>query len=343
MASQYAKCFKSLTEINHSTAVKLYLLKNKKIVAWLFPTLEDLAALSRDLKRMPPVEVDEELRGWSYGQGAVAPGGGPQVGVADVAGGFCESSRDAYLRYVARIPQRDNRVLQRGRLLHEAWTRTVSAVKKALYAAQELPSAAQLSTELRSFEAGFKESAVQRYRLLSPDAVRWLVEKVVAEAAYTYSASLERQLARSRFLELDGLASSVIPLVTEFPVDGGRVGLSRSLRLDALLLFSIPLELKTRTPRPEFEIALAGYAIALESEYEAPVDRGLLLYVEVDEERKRLFVRPKLVAIGNSLRSAFIEKRDRVKEILAYREDPGLPSRCSPECPYLHYCRGGEK
>jgi len=68
----------------------------------------------------------------------------------------------------------------------------------------------------------------------------------------------------------------VVPLVTEFPINGERVGLSRSLRADALVLPNLLVELKTRRPRPTFEAALAGYAITFESEYAVPVDRPLL-------------------------------------------------------------------
>uniref|UniRef100_A0A7C4FD57 Type I-A CRISPR-associated protein Cas4/Csa1 n=1 Tax=Thermofilum pendens TaxID=2269 RepID=A0A7C4FD57_THEPE len=307
---------------------------------WLFPTVEEVSALLRDARRLPPVEVDEELRGWSYGEGALASTG-QLVGVSDVASGFCDTHRDVYLRYVRRVPQRDNPVLQRGRLLHEAWTRTISAVKRILYASGGQLGAEKLSSELQRFPAPLAEQLASKYQQLEPGAVRWLVEKVVSEASFTYSAALEKQLSRSRYLELDGLVSAVVPLVTEFPINGERVGLSRSLRVDALILPSLLMELKTRHPRPAFEAGLAGYAIAFESEYAVPVDRALLLYLEVDTRSERLYVRPKLVALGNSLRSTFVEMRDKVKEILAYEEDPGASKNCPQECPYIHYCRGG--
>jgi CRISPR-associated protein Csa1 len=309
-------------------------------VPWLFPTVEEVSALLRDSRRLPPVEVDEELRGWSYGEGALASTG-QLVGVSDVAGGFCDKHRDVYLRYVKRVPQRDNAVLQRGRLLHEVWTRTISAVKRILYASGGQPSAAKLNSELQGFSASLSEQLAGRYRLLEPEEVRWLVEKIVSEASYTYSAALERQLSRSRYLELDGLVAAVVPLVTEFPINGERVGLSRSLRADALILPNLLVELKTRHPRPAFEAALAGYAIAFESEYAVPVDRALLLYLEADTRSERLYVKPRLLAIGNSVRSSFVEMRDKVKEILAYGEDPGISRNCPQECPYLYYCRGG--
>ncbi|MEM1697588.1 MAG: hypothetical protein QXG48_02920 [Thermofilaceae archaeon] len=106
----------------------------------------------------------------------------PVVGMAVASSGFCENSRDAYLRYTTRAPQRENRVIHRGRHLYEAWTRTVSAVKKALYAVQNLSSTAQLNSELLGFEASLKESAVQRYQLLLSDRLRWLAKKIIAEA-----------------------------------------------------------------------------------------------------------------------------------------------------------------
>jgi len=52
---------------------------------------------------------------------------------------------------------------------------------------------------------------------------------------------------------------------------------SRILRIDAVLLPAILVELKTRAIKHEHEIALAGYALAFESQYEVPVDYALIV------------------------------------------------------------------
>ncbi|MGC8987796.1 type I-A CRISPR-associated protein Cas4/Csa1 [Infirmifilum sp.] len=308
----------------------------------LFPIIEDINSLYRDFRRMPPVEVSEELRGWSYGQGVVAPPGGPLLGVSDITGGFCDRGRDVYLRYVKRVQPRDNYLLQRGRLIHETWTRTIVEVKRSIYnhgldaSSQELANTASTLKEKLRAEFNAKHSLV-------PEEERtWLVDRIINEGFSTYASSLERQLSRSRFLEIDGLVAATVPLLTEYPINGEKIGLSRALRVDALIPPGLILELKTRHPRREFELALVGYALAFESEYETPIDRGLLMYVEVDPPKRRLYVRPRIIALGDALRSEFVERRDKLLELILYDEDPGVSSNCPSECPYIHYCRGGE-
>jgi CRISPR-associated protein Csa1 len=308
----------------------------------LFWILEDVLALYKDLRRLPEIEVSEELRGWSFSSGVVSSSSGPLLGVSDITSGFCEKGRDVYLRYVKKVAPRDNAILQRGRLIHELWTRTVALAKKKIYEmGLELTSEA-FQREMTGMGERLLQEMIKKYSMLSTDMVRWLTERIFGEGIATYASALERQLSRSRYLEIDGLVSAVVPFVTEFTINGERVGLSRSLRVDAYIPPSILLELKTRPPRREFELSLAGYALAFESEYEIPVNRGLLVYVEAAHVKRRLYLKPRLIDIGDGLRSEFIDKRDKLKEHLTYELDPGKPTSCPQECPYIYYCKGGE-
>lgn len=303
---------------------------------------EDVISLYKDMRRLPQVEVSEELRGWSYSEGLVTTPGGPLLGVSDITGGFCDKGRDVYLRYVKKVKQRDNYLLQRGRLVHEVWMRTIVEVKRSIYNLGFEATGDTLAGEASRLKDKLKAEFREKYPLIPEDEATWLIGRIVNEGYSTYSSALERQQSRSRFLEIDGLISATIPLITEFPINGERIGLSMALRADALIPPSLILELKTRPPRREFELTLAGYAMAFESQYETPVDRGLLIYVEVDTQGKRLYVRPKLLPLGDNLRSEFIERRDKLLEMILYEEDPGMSSKCPQECPYLYYCRGGE-
>jgi len=51
---------------------------------------------------------------------------------------------------------------------------------------------------------------------------------------------------------------------------------------------------------------VAGYALALEADEEMPMERGLLLYVHVDD-----VVKAKPVVVGDSLRRLFSEEGAR--------------------------------
>jgi len=304
----------------------------------MFFTIEDLIALSREIRRLPKPEIDEELRGWSYSEGVVSSQTKLLMGVSDITNNFCPNGRDIYLRYVKKVPPEDNQILQKGRLVHELWTKSLELVKKTLYAIGGDSDGERLYREIMDGEEKIKENAYRKYNLLDRSYIAWLAHKFLESAARTYSSAFDKHKARSPYITLDGLVYLTSPLITEFPINGELVGLSKTLRVDALAPPSILIEVKTRSPREIFEASLAGYALAFESEYEVPVDFGVLLYINVMDKEKKIFSRAKLVPISAQLRTNFIELRDRRAEIIAYEEDPGIPNSCPPECPYLKYC-----
>ena len=291
---------------------------------------------------MPKPEIDEELRGWSYSEGILASQTKVLLGVSDIASNFCPNGRDVYLRYVRKIPPKDNQTLQKGRLIHEVWTKSLELVKKALYTVSGDLDGERLYRELMGEEETIRNEATNKYNLLNKDYVIWLVHKILESAARTYSSALDRHKGRSPYITLDGLIYLTVPLITEFPINGERLGLSRTLRIDALAPPSIIIEVKSRPPNEVFELSLAGYALAFESEYEVPIDYGILLYINVIDNERKIFSRAKLVPISAQLRTAFVEMRDRRTEVIMYEEDPGIAGSCPLECPYLKYCRGGE-
>ncbi len=307
-----------------------------------FFTIEDLIALSKEIRKMPKPEIDEELRGWSYSEGVLASQTKILLGVSDITSNFCPNGRDVYLRYVKKVPPKDNQTLQKGRLIHEVWTKSLELVKKVLYAVGEGLDGEILYKEVMSKEEIIRNEAINKYNLLSRDYIEWLVHKILETAARTYSSALDRHKERSPYITLDGLVYLTVPLITEFPINGERLGLSKTLRIDALAPPSTIVEVKSRPPSEVFEASLAGYALAFESEYEVPIDYGVLLYVNVVDSERRIFSRTKLVPISAQLRMNFIELRDRRAEIVVYEEDPGIAGNCPLECPYLKYCKGGE-
>ncbi|MEM4912350.1 MAG: type I-A CRISPR-associated protein Cas4/Csa1, partial [Metallosphaera sp.] len=155
-------------------------------------------------------------------------------------------------------------------------------------------------------------------------------------ATNLYSSELGKAVIRSQYLSRDSLASLIVPFSVEFPVDGSAVGLSQNLRVDELIP-QIPLivEVKVGKTKPLHELALAGYAIAYESNFETPVDFGLLCSVRVDEG---FSYKCEHRIIGDALRQEFIEVRDRALEVLEQSIEPQLPKTCDKDCPFLKYC-----
>lgn len=307
----------------------------------LFPTWDYVTRLSREIRRLPRAEVSEELRGWAQGEGSVAADQSRLLGVADITSGFCPTGRDVYLRYVEGVRGEDNPILQRGRLIHEVFERAVERVKGIIYSSGPAVTGEEVEEVMREELPRLTDELVRRYSLMREAHVRWLTKRLWGEAARTYGAALDSVKERSRYLRLDSIVAATVPVIAEFPIDGSLIGLSRALRVDALLPPSIIVEIKTRSWRREFDLAVAGYALAMEANYEIPVDHGLLMMVHADPERGEVLVRPKVVVVGDDLRADFIDERDRRREIIEYGADPGVARDCPPECPFRPYCRGG--
>ena len=64
----------------------------------LYPTLDYVTRISREIAGLPEVIVSDELRGWSWKDSPIASTQEVVLGVSDITSGFCGSGRDVYLR-----------------------------------------------------------------------------------------------------------------------------------------------------------------------------------------------------------------------------------------------------
>jgi len=306
----------------------------------LFPTLEHVTRLARELRALPKVEVSDELRGWSWEESPVTTTQSRLLGVSDITSGFCPTGRDLYLRYVEGVRGKDNPTLQMGRLVHEVFEAAVEEAKKAVYLTWPDTDGDRVEGVMRAAGEALERRALRKYGLLDPGVAAWVFRRLWGMAVRTYSAAVDEARTKSRYLRLDSLVHAAVPVIAEFPIDGSVIGLSRALRVDALLPPNLMMELKTREPRRVFELALAGYALATEAQYGFPVNHALLTYVWVRPESREVIVRPKIIPISEDLRQDFIDARDERREIIEYGVDPGKPrgEECPPECPYRHHC-----
>ncbi len=306
----------------------------------LFPTLEYVTRLARELRALPKVEVSDELRGWSWEESPVTTTQSRLLGVSDITSGFCPTGRDLYLRYVEVVRGKDNPTLQMGRLVHEVFEAAVEEAKKSVYLTWPDTDGDRVEEVMRAAGEALGRRILRKYDLLDPEVAAWVFRKLWGMAVRTYSAAVDEARTKSRYLRLDSLVHAAVPVIAEFPIDGSVIGLSRALRVDAFLPPNLMMELKTREPRRVFELALAGYALAMEAQYGFPVNHALLTYVWVRPESREVIVRPKIVMISEDLRQDFIDARDERREIIEYGVDPGKPrgGECPHECPYRHYC-----
>jgi len=308
----------------------------------MFFTWEDIIQISREIRKMPKEEIDDELRGWNWGNSVITSTRKALIGVSDITSGFCKTGRDVYLKYNLKIKEKDNPMLQNGRLIHDIFGKVIERSKYLIYAHNGELDGEEMYQKMMQDMPNILQNIKKNYTLLSEEYIEWIFKKLWSEASRTYSSALDKIKSRSPYLKVESLVSATIPITTEFPINGELIGLSRTLRIDALLYPGILVEIKTRQQKPEFELSLAGYALAFESQYEIPVDNGIILYINIDWKNKKIYKKPEILSISSKLRTEFIELRDERKNIIIYNQDPGLSQNCPQECPFLYYCRGSQ-
>lgn len=296
-----------------------------------FYTYEDVLRVSQIIQEMP-CEVSDELRGWMWREPPLLYGHSVLVNASDI--GFdCGTGRLAFLRHVLRMREEVSKELSFGSFVHWVIGLTTYRVKTLLYQHQP-KSGSQLYEEMEKSLPQYMPQGLQPF-YQNVFKILW------RKGALTYSSSLDKALDLSKYLGWDGLVNRVVPWICEFPLDGRLIGLSRAIRVDALIPPSLIIEFKTRPPRRSFEIALAGYSLAFESMYRVPVNHAVLLYLEFNGGGESVKVYERIVKIDDGLRMEFVERRDLYAGRAAASVDPGLPPSCDTYCPYLGVCRNG--
>jgi CRISPR-associated protein Csa1 len=294
----------------------------------VFFTYNDIIVYSKRFRETPR-QISEEFRGWKWNVPPLYSPSNKTISLADLTSIDCQTFRYIYLK--SKIKEEPSKEALRGLLIHKIITDAVETVKKLIYEGVKEPNEFrermidEYYIELRVLEQ-FKE--ITNY----PEILKTIWDY----ATNIYSSELVKAKTRSQFLSRDSLVSLIVPFNVEFPVDGSTVGLSQNLRIDELIP-QIPLiiEIKAGKIKSLYEIALAGYAIAYESNFETPVDFGLLCSVRVDNE---FSYKCEHRIISDTLRQEFIEIRDKALEVLEQLIEPQLPKVCDKDCPFLKHC-----
>jgi len=168
-------------------------------------------------------------------------------------------------------------------------------------------------------------------RLNPWDAVETLLRRAQARISYISRERWAVNLYKALVVSWAGEASSAklyygspglgfLPWLTEYKIDGSPLGLSKHLRVDAITEAGVVVEVKYGKPARWHYISLAGYAMALESFYEAPVDYGILLVVSINNGDPLVSIEP--VYISAEYRRRFLETRDDAIDVLLSNEEP---------------------
>ncbi|MEM2794537.1 MAG: type I-A CRISPR-associated protein Cas4/Csa1 [Thermofilaceae archaeon] len=268
-------------------------------------------ALLRSLRRLHRIReqdpVEDECRGWNWDRPPVRPRAYLGLGVSEIAYKYCATKRDVYLRRLGVSGERTQQLFDGG-LVHAVFHAASSDVRREL-------------------TLGFKGwEAYERLASASLERLRGLGVQLEQQA---WLLDLYKQLV------LTWCAEEFPWLFTEYRVDGSFLGLSRNLRVDGLAEGGVVFEVKYGKLLEFHALALAGYALALESSLEVPFDYGVLVYV-VNNGRVAVSWEP--VYISTRLRAEFIEQRDELNDILLSGREPLKAENCPDSCPYRGVC-----
>ncbi len=281
------------------------------------PTYVILRELRRLHLRRFQDPIDESLRGWNWDRPPVKPRAYLGLTVSEVAS-YCITRRDVWLRRIAKAIPEGNEVLKLGSLTHDVIHTTIEYVRKyvandsdALSAYDDVVSGVLKAVTIPEQISGWVVNLVKHIAL-----------QLLAEASWSAVG--------------DGI-SPWIPWISEVRVDGSLIGLSKNLRVDALTGSNIVVDFKLARPSENHKIAVAAYAMALESNLEVPIDYALIIYINGLEKAPRISIES--IYLSSDVRKEFIDARDDIIDMIITEREPPKANTCSASCPFKNYCR----
>ena len=310
--------------------------------------LLDKADVDRKLKLLRQEFTEkatiEELRGWNYDKPPIQPlSRSIKFGVSELAGRYCETLRDIYLKKVLGLKPPPNVKMIRGIALHETIKDAISDVKKFIYNNQNATGTELVIEFLPKAErAGW--DAASKAELSINILEQNQKDELVKECASFYNfliiqaaAKFDYALSKYPHAEPDSIVSVAVPPVTERKVDGTLVGLASELSVDMYTPYNAIIDFKTGEIRHFHPLTAAGYALAIESEENIPIDFGFIVYIKFEKKVPSFTIR--YFVVGDELRREFLEVRDEAFEIVDSGRDPGISNKCQDFCPYYQLCR----
>lgn len=305
----------------------------------------DSLEVDRVLRRLKSVygSISEDLRGWNWSNDVLSPPvEGVYLSVSEVANRYCSTYRDLYLKRVLGTPAPYSYKTVRGWIYHWVCKKVVEKAKFKLYL-EGLMSGSKLYSSILTEIGDVIEDALKEYGVSKHLDQHHLDRlKKEAEALYSFLAlqaasRLDRILSRTSSVDLESVISKMASVDVERIVNGQLLGLSSELKIDMFADKRIVVEIKTGDMRDFHKYAVTGYALAVESDLEIPIDYGIVSYIYVRDGYVK--IKNKVYFIGDELRREFLEVRDEAFSIINRGMDPGKPSDCPEYCVYYRVCR----
>ncbi|NPV80778.1 MAG: type I-A CRISPR-associated protein Cas4/Csa1 [Firmicutes bacterium] len=289
------------------------------------------------LPKSRSLEIAQELRGWNWHQPPLEPVYDIPLAVYEIAGKYCSTGRDIYLRRIQHLRAAPNKDMIMGSAFHETLASILVRAKRLIYLhgvdnlrqiLKELPEPPQGIVERRKHDLSTEDCTELERR------VSTIHEFEVARL----STRIQDTVAKQPYIKEDSLVATAIPVMIEQRLDGSFLGLSQMLSADAFVLPEpMIMDLKYGEPRQFHKLGTAGYALVMESLYEYPVNLGCVVYLNFNGDR--ITVSKDIHIIDDELRQRFMEERDQKARMIYEEIDPGVAKDCYPACPFRKHCK----
>jgi len=290
------------------------------------------------LRRLLPQARDrgiaEELRGWNWDKPPLSPIYDVKLGIFEIAGKYCPTGRDLYLRRVLDVKTPPTQAMIEGAALHRLLSEVFVQSKRVMY-----NQGTACLTELKSLPlpalsgllSGDHAGSVEAAELTRKMNLLWEFERE------RILARVQEILTRQPHIGVDALVALALPMTVEQRLDGSFLGLSAHLSADAFT-FSEPMvvDIKFGKPHKFHRLGTTGYGLVMESLYEYPINVGCVVYASF--HRENLSVERDFHVIDDELRQWFVEERDERMRMVAEEIDPGVAADCPRYCGYWKEC-----
>lgn len=295
--------------------------------------LENLVEPStKAVERQP---ISEEWRGWNYhNENLRPPVDGVVLPIYAVAGNYCSSGRDIYLRFVKKLRPIPTASMIVGSMYHELLATLIEKSREYIYS-HDLDAKFDIGKFLffegqktienlannEDAEKGLKNGIITKKDL---DEAQENLAKLWKYESTLVTASVDFHIAKHLHMNKDTLARHGIPVFTEQKLDGRKLSLSSNLSVDALHLpgKTVVIDIKTGMKNSFHRLTTTGYAMVIESIERKPVDIGCIIYPSFSKKRSVPSVEVDVHPVTDKLRKEFIEARNRKLEIVASGKDP---------------------
>jgi CRISPR-associated protein Csa1 len=286
------------------------------------------------IPRVRETGVADELRGWNWHQPPLDPPYATKLAVYEVAGKYCPSGRDLFLRRVLGLDLALGKAAVTGAQYHSAIAQVIQEAKRLIYV--HGPKGIR---QIQSGLQGFVPKPNQKDRDAEDPSVAATARRLIDYEVGRILSRIEEVLSRQPYIAADSLATAALSVTCEHKLDGSFLGLSSLVSCDAASFgSSVVFDIKFGRKRDFHRLSATGYALIMESLWDFPVDVGCTVYVDTRSEVPT--ITRELYAIDDELRQWFIDERDDKMRIVYEQMDPGVAEDCYEYCGFMRECKG---